>query len=123
LPEKQIIMAKNLNIEEFKDLYGEWKQSGMTIRSFCDSIGFDENKFYYWKKKLESPSVALAPSTFVPIQMNGQGGKISISTQGFVKQNQASEDVCEIVYPNGVKLRISSGLNFQALRSLILLCQ
>jgi hypothetical protein len=72
---------------------------------------------------LESPSVALAPSTFVPIQMNGQGGKISISTQGFVKQNQVSEDVCEIVYPNGVKLRIPSGLNFQALRSLILLCQ
>jgi hypothetical protein len=55
--------------------------------------------------------------------MNGQGGKISISTQGYVKQNQASEDVCEIVYPNGVKLRIPSGLNFQALRSLILLCQ
>jgi hypothetical protein len=31
--------------------------------------------------------------------------------------------VCEIVYPNGVKLRIPSSLNFQALRSLILLCQ
>ena len=115
-------MAKYLSMEEFKKLFEEWKASKMSIREFCETIGIDENRFYYWRKKLEAEQDA-APA-FVPVQMNHQNGKLSI-THPDLNQNSVSNQngSCEIVYQNGVTLRVNSAMSLQTLRSLILLCQ
>ena len=43
---------KNLTLEEFKKIHEEWKSTGLSIRDYCHNTGFEESKFYYWRKKL-----------------------------------------------------------------------
>ena len=51
-----------------------------------------------------------------------KNGKLGMSVTGSAKE--ATDHVpCEVVYPNGVILRIQSELSLEALRSLILLCR
>jgi hypothetical protein len=113
-------MAKNLNMTEFKQLYEGWQDSHLSVREYCASISFDENKFYYWKKKLEDSNLP-TPASFVPIQMNQRGGRISISGQR--PASSGKDDCCEIIYPNGVTLRIKNEMTPNVLRSLITLIQ
>ena len=116
-------MAKNLNMAEFKRLYEEWQDSHLNIRDYCSSIGISEDRFYYWKRKLTEAELPAAPTSFVPIQMSQRGGKISISNQSAPSASLDKESYCEIVYQNGVVLKVKSEMSLAALRSLILLCQ
>jgi hypothetical protein len=53
--------------------------------------------------------------------MNQRGGRISISGQR--PASSGKDDCCEIIYPNGVTLRIKSEMTPNVLRSLITLIQ
>lgn len=112
---------KNLTLEAFKKIHEEWKSTGLSIRDYCHNTGFEESKFYYWRKKL-TESMLPQVNDFVPVNMFHQNGK-----QGMAATNatvKPSDNVpCEVVYPNGVTLHISSELSLEMLRSLILLCQ
>lgn len=44
---------KYLSLEGFDRIYNDWKSSGLSVRDYCSNTGFTENKFYYWKKRLE----------------------------------------------------------------------
>lgn len=111
---------KNLTLDEFKKIHEDWKTTGLSVRDYCNNIGFEESKFYYWRKKL-TDSLLPQPKGFVPIQMNRQENKVSIGSP----QNQSGENhvTCEIVYQNGVTLRVTNDMTLEMLRSLILLCQ
>jgi hypothetical protein len=112
---------KNLTLEEFKKIHEEWKSTGLSIRDYCHNTGFEESKFYYWRKKLTEAMLPHAGG-FVPVNMFDQNGKLGMSVTGSAKG--ATDHVpCEVVYPNGVVLRIQSELSLEALRSLILLCR
>lgn len=117
---------KYKNIDEFKKIYEEWKESDLSIRSFCITMGLTESHFYYWKRKIETP-VPSAPSSFIPIQMKScTDGTISLSGAKTCKQKSSEPDAvkrdfCEIVYPNGVTLRIGANLTLDMLRTLIAL--
>ena len=81
----------------------------------------NSGKFYYWRKKLTEAMLPQAGG-FVPVNMFDQNGKLGMSVTGSAKE--ATDHVpCEVVYPNGVVLRIQSELSLEALRSLILLCR
>lgn len=112
---------KNLTLEAFKKIHEEWKSTGLSIRDYCYNTGFDESKFYYWRKKL-AESMVPQPNGFVPVDMFHQNGKLGMAA---VNANAKPSDnvPCEVVYPNGVTLRINSELSLEVLRSLILLCQ
>ncbi|UVR64226.1 hypothetical protein NXW26_22480 [Bacteroides faecis] len=57
---------------------------------------------------------------FVPVNLFNRNGKLGMSATGNPKE--ATDHVpCEVVYPNGVILRIQSELSLETLRSLILL--
>ena len=43
---------KNLTLDEFKKIHEDWKTTGLSVRDYCNNIGFEESKFYYWRKKL-----------------------------------------------------------------------
>lgn len=112
---------KNLTLEEFKKIHEEWKLTGLSIRDYCHNTGFEESKFYYWRKKLTETMLPQAGG-FVPVNMFNRNGKLGMSATGSAKET--TEHVpCEVVYPNGVVLRIQSELSLETLRSLILLCR
>lgn len=113
---------KNLTLEEFKKIDEDRKATGLSIRDYCNNTGFEESKFYYWRKKL---SDSLLPQTngFVPLQMTHRNGKFTMASAAVADMKSASDAACEIVYRNGVTLRVNSNLSLDMLRSLILLCQ
>lgn len=112
---------KNLTLEEFKRIHEEWKSTGLSIRDYCHNTGFEESKFYYWRKKFTE---AMLPQVngFVPVNMFHQNGKLGMTATDSPKE--PTDNVpCEVVYPNGVTLRVKSELSLETLRSLILLCR
>lgn len=68
---------KNLTLDEFKKIHRDWKSTGLSIRDYCNNTGFEESKFYYWRKKL-ADTMLPQNNAFVPIQMNCQHGKTSM---------------------------------------------
>lgn len=38
-----------MTIEQFRQVYDEWRHSGLTVQQFCENIGIREGRFYYWK--------------------------------------------------------------------------
>lgn len=113
---------KNLTLDEFKKIHEDWKSTGLSIRDYCGNTGFEESKFYYWRKKL-TESLLPQPKGFVPVQMNRQNGKITMGTTIIPEVKMENNVACEIVYQNGVTLRVNSDMPLEMLRSLILLCQ
>ena len=103
---------KNLTLEAFKWIHEEWKSTGLSIRDYCHNTGFEESKFYYWRKKLTE---AMLPQVngFVPVNMSATG----------TSKEPTDHVPSEGVYPNGAILRIRSELSLETLRSLILLCR
>ncbi|MGL4805582.1 MAG: IS66 family insertion sequence element accessory protein TnpA [Bacteroidales bacterium] len=116
---------KYLSIPEFEIIFEEWKSSGLSVRDYCLNTGFTECKFYYWKKKLQEKTEP-NPNEFIPVQLNQHRNKLKFSSP--VENNKLLKDrdeeaICELVYPNGVLLRINSGMTLDILKSLIYLNQ
>ena len=50
---------QSFTLEEFKKIHQEWKESDLGIRDCCANSGIKESRFYYWKKRVESPKLAI----------------------------------------------------------------
>ena len=117
------------SIQQFKLVYDRFLSSGLSVTDFCANECILHSKFYYWKKKLIEQSQAREqPSDFVPIVFTGSASQMQTkrkAQQKLLPENadQVAGDVFEIVYPNGVKLRVPVGADINQLRSLILLTQ
>jgi hypothetical protein len=115
------------NQKEFESVYNRYKLSGLQVKDFCINEGIYTSKFYYWKKKLREQQLELEqPSGFVPIVFNSAQAPISNT----VCENKPSavnhlsfDNIIEIVYPNGVIVRIPQGADIKQIQSLILLTQ
>lgn len=117
-----------LNARQFKDIYNEFLESGLTIRGYCDNQHITESKFYYWQNKLKKE---LAPKKgFVPVvfenEQQARSSHVPTPTQNRTKtfSNQAVANhavSCEITYPNGVCLKLNGLMDPEMLRSLLLL--
>ncbi|SHL56265.1 IS66 family insertion sequence element accessory protein TnpA [Myroides odoratimimus] len=81
----------------------DWKASGLTQSKYCDSVGIKLATFSYWlvKYKAESESTQL-DSNFITV----------------AKDQVTNTQEYEIVYPNGVKLRVQTD-NLSELYSLV----
>lgn len=106
----------NLTTEEFKVIHQEWKQSGLSVREYCDNIGLKENRFYYWQHKIKTEECHSGTGSFVPMKM--QGANRSIPGSANAPDNSA---LCEVVYPNGVTVRVTSDMTLEHLRQMITL--
>ena len=97
-------------------------ESGLSIREFCKNEGILEGRFHHWKSKLGMGS---APSSFIPMAFNRQSGSLEIKrnmvSSGKPQPGTPEGSLCEVVYPNGVVLRINTSMSPEALRSLIFL--
>ena len=110
-----------MTLDQFTQTYEDWKLSGLSVRDYCNNTGFDEGKFYYWRRKLAVPALPEAQG-FVPVRMNNPNGKLNITTASKEIESESGSE-CEIIYANGVTLRINSAISLEVLKSLILLCQ
>lgn len=90
------------------------------VWDYCNNTGFDEGKFYYWRSKL-TDSVLPDAQGFVSVRMNNLNGKLNITTASKEIESKSCSE-CEIIYANGVTLRINSAISLEVLKSLILLC-
>ena len=105
----------NMTIEEFRQVYDEWRQSGLTVQQFCENIGIREGRFYYWKAKLKAVSLPAACGGLIPVKMSGKSGRAYTSAVG------GTNALCEVVYPNGVTVRVTSDMTLDQLRQMVTL--
>ena len=87
------------NQEEMCSYIDEWKQSGLSRKAFCRKRGIAPSTFSYWYTKY-------TPSD------SGQGGD-------FVEVNPILSESIEVIYPNGVKIRMPQKSSLSALQALI----
>lgn len=80
----------------------DWKAGGLTQSRYCESVGINLATFRYWVVKRKAKSSPLTDSNFITVTKD----PVTI-TQEY-----------EIVYPNGVKLRIQTA-NLNELYSLV----
>lgn len=86
-------MAQNKrSSEEWFSLIEEHRASGLAVRDFCSSKGIHPSNFYYWTKRQRT----VEESGFFPVTISNP------SKQAF------SQQMVEIVYPNGVSLRLGA---------------
>ena len=107
----------HMNIEEFRRIYTDWQQSGQSVRAYTRSIGIKEDKFYYWQKRLKDmeKNKVVKSGSFIKMPPSdchsGKGSTSAIAAK--------TPALCELVYPNGVMVRITSDLSLEGLRQLI----
>ena len=104
-----------MTIEGFRPIYEDWKASGLTIDYFCKSTGFTRSRFYLWKGKLESTSAAASNGSFIPVRMAGRPSPYGNCA------SPGSNALCEVAYPNGVVVRVTSDMTLDQLRRLVTL--
>ena len=72
------------------------EERGITARAYCAEAGISLWQWYYWRRKLKPKDVvpvnAIAPGRFVRMELNRE----AVSIGG-----------CELVYPSGVRIRLS----------------
>jgi transposase-like protein len=78
------------------------KESGMSNKDFCQQNGIGQAMFYYWQKKLSETQLN-KPESFIPVSFNSD-------------KKQAE---MEIIYPNGVRLKLASSTDLSVIRMLI----
>jgi len=50
-------IAKEYRLAHWAQIITEQKESGMTVRAYCEEAGFHENSYYYWQKKLRTAAI------------------------------------------------------------------
>lgn len=117
-----------LNEKQFRAIYIEFLESGLTIRDFCANQQMNEAKFYYWQNKLKGqlpPKRGFVPVVFGDGQ-NTQPSQAPAPVQDRKESflNQATFDKtisCEINYPDGVSVKLNGLPDAQLLKSLLVL--
>jgi hypothetical protein len=89
--------------EEWFSLIQECRTAGLAVRDFCGLKGVHPSNFYYWAKRLQTTE----ESGFVPVTISKPTAK------------PFSHQILEIVYPNGVSLRLGSEIDIRMLAQLI----
>ena len=105
----------NMTMEQFRQIHEEWRQSGLSVQQYCENIGIREGRFYYWKAKLKAESLPAVYGGFVPVKMSGKSGRACASAAG------SASALCEVVYPNGVTVRVTSDMTLDQLRQMVTL--
>ena len=105
-----------MTMEQFRQIHEEWRQSGLSVQQYCENIGIREGRFYYWKAKLKAESLPAVYGGFVPVKMSGKSPVRVCSPNG-----GGSSALCEVVYPNGVTVRVTSDMTLDQLRQMVTL--
>ena len=92
-----------MTMEQFRLIYDEWKQSGLSVQQYCENTGLTESRFYYWQSKLKAETLLAACGSFIPVKVSGKSSVYS-------SRNANGKSLCEIEYPNGVVVRVTGDM-------------
>ena len=91
-------------------LIRKWETSGLFQEQFFRQQGIAKSTFGYWRKKyLKETGNRKQKDSFIPVK---------IATTENAGNNH---EVLELVYPNGIRLVCSSGMDLSRLKPLIVL--
>jgi len=112
-----------MNLKTFSVIYDRYKASELSIKDFCNNECILESRFYYWQRRYRANDAQReAHSGFVPLVLNSSGFRnkpaASMPTSEIGQKPSGSY---EIVYPNGVCLRLPSETDTKQVESFILL--
>ena len=82
----------NMTIEQFRQIYDDWKQSGLSVQLYCENTGLTESRFYYWRAKIQAESLPSSCVSFIPVKMSG---KTSVCSA----KNASDKALCETREP------------------------
>lgn len=80
----------------------------------------NESHFYYWQAKIRKEA-ARQNGEFVPVSINKHAGKVVLTDGQGMNSMKMAHPVCEIVFPNGVIVRLSGEISAQMLGQLIMI--
>ena len=89
----------NMTIEQFRLIYDDWNQSGLSVKQYCENTGLTEGRFYYWRAKIQAESLPSSSGSFIPVKMSGNTSVCSA-------KNASGKALCEIEYPTLNSLKI-----------------
>ncbi|MDD4114972.1 MAG: hypothetical protein PHG27_05155 [Massilibacteroides sp.] len=110
------------NLKEFEVVYSRYQSSHLRVKDFCRNECISLSRFFYWQKKLKQDRKELEqPSGFIPLLLNSSGSSVKHSPDYPHLSNSRSgaEAICELIYPNGVRLRLLQGTDIRELEQLI----
>ena len=88
--------------EAWRERLAAQKQSGISVKQFCDQQGLTEQSFYYWRKRLQAPaSMRFALVEAAP------------------RQGPAEHIALELVLTTGERLRIGAGVDARTLQQVL----
>lgn len=104
------------------ELVKRQKETGLTVTAFCSNEGINKSTFYYWLKKLNKEP----GKRFIPLLVNSRPAAVNVPakdyTQGQIEPHNSGDDfLLELIYPNGIRLRIKSDPDLDHIRSLVCL--
>mgnify|MGYP003412472688 FL=1 len=79
---------------QMQSMISDWQESGKSKKQYCLENGIHQAKFYYWLSRIKEETGS--SGSFIPIRQSS--GKSTI----------------EIIYPNGVRLKVEKELNLLA---------
>jgi transposase-like protein len=91
----------NRSQQEWFALIEQYQASGITVKEFCKTQGVHPSNYYYWMKRFGKKEPDFAP--------------LKISTKGQV----AGSAFYELVYPNGLTLRLGQRVGLGELSQLL----
>ena len=50
-------IAKEYRLAHWAQIITDQKDSGLTVRAYCEEAGLHENSYYYWQKKLRTAAI------------------------------------------------------------------
>ena len=107
-------------IDTFRPKYQAFLESNMSARAFCGQIWMKESHFYYWQAKIHKEA-AHRNGEFLPVSINNHAGKVVLTSGQGTGMMKMAHPVCEIVFPNGVTVRLSGEVSAQKLGQLIMI--
>jgi hypothetical protein len=119
-----------LNEKEFRAIYDDYLESGLTVRDYCLNQKMGEAKFFYWQNKLKG---VLPPKNgFIPVIFSGDQhtpcqqlpATLKNRQEQQIKQTSSAAGLsCEISYPNGIKVKVNGLSDLEMVRSLLAINQ
>jgi len=89
----------------------QWRDSGLSVRQFCQLRELSEASFYAWRRTLQQRGAQAAPVPFLPVRIVPEPTSAA-ATDGL------SSDL-ELLLGNGRRLRVGPAFDASTLRRLL----
>ena len=89
-------------------LIREWERSGMSLKRFFEQHKIPRSTVGYWRKKyIREKLPGKGKDNFIPVRVGNTSEK--------------NPELLQVIYPNGVRLVCSAGIDLSRLKPLIVL--